>query len=342
MKNLLALALALALLETGICGWQEKPQSTQLPAQESSPLQILVKWRGVLARSIAFTHDAIWVTRCDPTECGITRIDASSGKVVTTIRTSQSPYGIAADDAGVWASIPKENSVIRIDLATNVIVARIPTGKMPTDLAVGGGSIWVANANNKSVSRIDSKSNAVTGTITVGGFPGSIALGHDAVWVANGEGCWGCSYGTISRIDPATNKVVHTIKTWKYGTEVSPSYLLAQEGSLWAIAGQHVLRVDPESNKIVKWIRIPSRKLFALPENLGQAPLHGLAIIADRLWVADSSEQSLWKIDIHNDSITPDPVRVGFPIQILGQGGDKEGSLWVSNAAEGSTSLVRP
>lgn len=342
MKNLLTLALALALIETGLYAWQEKPQSTQLSAQEPGPLQTLVKWRGVLARGIAFTHDAIWVTRCDASECGITRIDASSGNVVTTIRTAQSPYGIAADDAGVWASIPNENSVIRIDPATNAIVARIPTGKTPTDVAAGGRAIWVANANNKSVARIDSQSNTVTATITVGGFPGSIALGDGAVWVANGEGCWGCSYGTVSRIDPTTNKVVQTIKTWKYGTEVHPSYLLAQEGSVWAIAGEHVLRIDPESNKIVKWIRIPSRKLFALPENLGRAPLHGLAIIADRLWVADSAEQSLWKIDIHNDSITPDPVRVGFPIQILGQGGDKEGSLWVSNAVEGSTSLVRP
>jgi YVTN family beta-propeller protein len=342
MKNLLTLTLALATLETGFYGWQEKPQSTEFSAQQSGPLQTLLTWRGVLARGIAFTRDAIWVTRCDQSECGITRMAAGNDKVVTTIRTSQSPYGIAADDDGVWASIPRENSVIRIDPATNVIVARIPTGKTPTDIAAGGGAIWVANANNKSVSRIDPQSNAVTATITVGGFPGSIAVGHGAVWVANGEGCWGCSYGTISRIDPATNKVVHTIKTWKYGTEVSPSYLLAQEGSVWAIAGEHVLRIDPESNKIVKWIRIPSRKLLALPENLGRAPLHGLAIIADRLWVADSSEQSLWKIDIHKDSLTLDPVRVGFPIQILGQGADKEGSLWVSNAVEGSTSLVRP
>jgi YVTN family beta-propeller protein len=342
MKNLLTLALALAMLETGLYGWQEKPQSSQLAAQESGPLQTLVMWHGVLARSIAFTHDAIWVTRCDQSECGVTRMDPSSHKAVITIRTSESPYGIVADDAGVWASIPKENSVIRIDPATNVIVARIPTGKTPTDLAAGGGAIWVANANNKSVSRIDPQSNAVIATIAVGGFPGSIAIGHGAVWVANGEGCWGCSYGTISRIEPGTNKVVQTLKTWKYGTEVHPSYLLAQEGSVWAIAGEHVLRIDPESNKIVKWIKIPSRKLFSLPENLGRTPLHGLAIIADGLWVADSSEQSLWKIDIHTDRVTPDPVRVGFPIQILGQGGDKEGSLWVSNAAEGSTLLVRP
>jgi YVTN family beta-propeller protein len=337
MRNALALALALIWLAAGLCHGQDHPQ-----APTPSQLQTLVEWPRLTAQSIAFTQDAIWVSRCDAELCGVTRVDASTNKIVTTIKTSQPPSGIAAGTAGVWAAIPRENSVVRIDPSTNQIVATIATGKWPTDVAAGEGGIWVANGLDKSVSRIDAGQNAVTATIRVGGFPGPIVISHGAVWVANGEGCWGCSFGTISRIDPATNEVVKTIKTWKYGTEVSPSDLLFHGGDLWAIAGEHVLRIDPETNKIVKWIRVPNRRLFSLPEGLGQPKLHGLAVIGGSLWVADSGQHLLWRIEMDKNTVIREPVQVGFPLRILGQREEEPASLWIDNQREGSTLQVKP
>jgi DNA-binding beta-propeller fold protein YncE len=293
MKSALALTLALVSLAAG----QDHPQ-----APTPNQLQTLVEWPRLMARNIAFTPDAIWVTRCDAEICGVTRIEAGSNKIVTTIKTSQSPSGIAAGAAGVWAAIPRENSVVRIDPATNQIVATIPTGKWPTDVAAGEGGIWVAN----------------------------------------GEGCWGCSFGTISRIDPATNEVMKTIKTWKYGTEVSPSDLLVYGGDVWAIAGEHVLRIDPEANKIVKWIRVPNRRLFSMPEGLGPSKLHGLAVIGRSLWVADSGQQLLWRIEMDTNRVIREPLRVGFPLRILGQREEEPASLWIDNQREGSTLQVKP
>lgn len=319
------------------------PQTTSpVVLSPGSQWQTLAQWHGIQARTIAFTRDAVWVAGCDAGGCGVTRIEASSDKIVATIRTPQAPYGVAASEDGVWTSIPQENSIIRIDPATNQIVARVPTGKTPTDVAAGEGAIWVANARDKSVSRIDPRQNAVTATVRVGGFPGSIAIGEGGVWVANGEGCWGCSFGTISRIDPATNSVVKTIKTWKYGTEVSPSELRVQDGIVWAIAGEHILRIDPQTNKIVKWIRIPSKKLFSMPEGFGPIKLNGLAIIQGMLWVANTSEASLWKIDLHTDKVSDEPVAVGFPVKILGQSEEKDGAVWLSNVHEGSVLKVKP
>jgi len=337
MRNALAFASVLVSLAGGLCYAQDQPQAAT-PTQ----LQILAKWSGLFGRSIAFTADAIWVSRCDAVECGVTRIDVSSNKIVTTIKTPQSPAGIAADANGVWVTIPRNNSVVRIDPATNEIVATIRTGKFPADIAAGEGAIWVANGLDKSVSRIDPAQNTVTATIRVGGFPGPVAIGHRTVWVANGEGCWGCSFGTISRIDPATNEVTKTIKTWKYGTEVSPSDLLVHADDVWAIAGEHVLRIDPETNKIVKWIRIPNRKFFSTPEGFGPPKLHGIAVTAGSLWVADTSQQLLWRIATDTNSVDHEPVRAGFPIRILGQRGEESDSLWINNQREGITMQVRP
>jgi YVTN family beta-propeller protein len=258
---------------------------------------------------------------------------------VTTIPTTQAPLAMVATANALWVTIPEANSVIRVDPSTNKIVASIQTGKSPMGITAGEGAIWVTNGRDKSVSRIDPQVNAVTATIRVGTYPDSIVVGDGAVWVANAEGCWGC-VGTISRIDPAKNAVVKTIKTWKYGTEVSPSDLLFQDGILWAIAAEHVLRIDPEKNKIVKWILIPSKKIFGMPEGLGKVRIHGLAIVDHWLLLADPSERSLWKVDIDTNEAAHEPMAVGFPLSILGQ--DKDGSLWISDMGEGSILRVKP
>jgi len=109
----------------------------------------------LIARGIAFTPGAIWITGCDRNDCGITRIDARNDQIVTTIRTAKAPFGIASVESAVWVTNPDENSVSRINPATNQIVATIPVGEVPTAIAVGEGAVWVINTRNKSVSRID-------------------------------------------------------------------------------------------------------------------------------------------------------------------------------------------
>src|SRR5579872_3280407 len=164
MRKHLACSLMFLLFQTSLFGWQPQSDGAQQTDAGSSAnsiasLQVLEKWNGLQARGIAFTPGAIWTSRCDQVACGITRIDASNGKIVATIATNNPPYGIAANDNAVWVASPRENLVLRIDPATNEIVAKIPTGKMPTGIAAGEGAIWVTNTDEKSVSRIDPQAN---------------------------------------------------------------------------------------------------------------------------------------------------------------------------------------
>jgi len=289
----------------------------------------------LIARGIAFTPGAIWITGCDRNDCGITRIDARNDQIVTTIRTAKAPFGIASVESAVWVTNPGENSVSRINPATNQIVATIPVGEVPTAIAVGEGAVWVINTRNKSVSRIDPQTNAVIATIRISGSPQGIAVGNGAVWVTSIE-------ASVSRIDPATNTVVKKIGTSKHGTRGAPRDIIVQDGNIWITAGWHVLRIDATSNKIVEWIRIPLKHFFALPEDMRQSNLWGLAFLDGLVWVADSEQNSLWKIDIHTNKIIREPVPVGFSPQILAPGNDGDGVLWVCNRSNGSVMKIKP
>jgi YVTN family beta-propeller protein len=87
-------------------------------------------------------------------------------------------------------------------------------------LAVDRSSIWVPTAD--SVTRIDRLTLGTIKKIPTGTGAGGIAIGEGSVWV--------CNYvaGTVSRIDPKTNKVVATIKVGK-----SPASVAATKDRIW-------------------------------------------------------------------------------------------------------------
>jgi len=73
-----------------------------------------------------------------------------------------------------------------------------------TEITFGDGTLWVVNEPGNSVTRIDPVTLAVTATITVTNARTVVfAFGHCFVGNSN-------SFGTISKIDPATNTVVGT------------------------------------------------------------------------------------------------------------------------------------
>jgi len=81
-------------------------------------------------------------------------------------------------------------------------------------------------------------------TIEVGKTPRFIASGGGAVWTLNqGD-------GSVSRIDPATNKVVATIEV---GVPGPGGDIAVGEGSVWVTAFEYPLsRIDPSTNKVAQ------------------------------------------------------------------------------------------
>ncbi len=167
----------------------------------------------------------------------LARIDPATNQVVAEIILPVGSYCPVFGEDAVWVTSTDGNSLSRVDPATNLVVETIPVGKAPRFLTVGEGGVWTLNQTEGNVTRVDPKTNKVVATIEVGvpGGGGDIAAGEGSVWVT--------SFGfPLSRIDPATNKVVQQF-VGKGGDAVRIGL-----GSVWLcdLAGGHVWRIDPK------------------------------------------------------------------------------------------------
>jgi YVTN family beta-propeller protein len=79
--------------------------------------------------------------------CGdvIGRIDADSGKVVSTLQGEPHPVGLAVAFKSVWVAALGASSIDQLDPETGRLRARLPIGGNPVALEAGFGSIWVAD-----------------------------------------------------------------------------------------------------------------------------------------------------------------------------------------------------
>src|SRR5260370_25454878 len=164
-------------------------------------------------------------------------IDPATNKVVAEIYVARGSYTVAFGEGAVWVTSTEERLVSRVDPTTNLITDRIPVGKAPRFLAVGEGAVWTLNQTEGNVTRIDPKTNKVVATIEVGvpGGGGDIAAGEGSVWVT--------SFGfPISRIDPASNKVVQQF------TGEGGDAIRVGAGSEWLsnLKAGTVWRIDPK------------------------------------------------------------------------------------------------
>jgi streptogramin lyase len=267
-------------------------------------------------------------------------------------------WQVMTEDA-MWVSNGPKNTVHRIDVKTNEQVA-IDAGRRPcSGLAAGFGSVWVPlcgdrpgteNGAKPAVARIDMKTKTVVATIPVGvaNSEGGIAASTDAVWILSDI------KGTLSRIDPATNKVAAEITVapgsvapvfadgaiWISSPEKSvltrvdpktntvtdtipvgpgPRFITAGAGSVWTLnqGDGTVSRVDTKSRKVVATIEC------GIPGTGGE-----LAFGDNAVW-ATVFQIPITRIDAATNAVTK---------QWAGAGGDAirvaHGSVWLSNLRE--------
>jgi len=186
------------------------------PAVNSSLETIEVTFRSS-AGSVAVGEGAVWAAFGGGE---VAKISATASRLITTGVAGSSPSGIAVGEGSVWVTNAGDNNVSRVNPRTVSVVRSITVGRRPLAVAFGAGAVWVANEADDRVTRIDPASNAATETIPVGDGPNAIAFGAGAVWVANGD-------GSVSRIDPETNRVVNI----EVGSR--PSAIAVGNGAVW-------------------------------------------------------------------------------------------------------------
>lgn len=185
-------------------------------------------------------------------------------------------------------------------------------------MAIADGSLWVADCKDQTLDRIDLKTDTKAAAIPTGiGSRGelNVVAGAGSIWVESD------AKGVIARVDPASNRVIASIK-------VNPGsqYLAFGLGSLWAVSGdqQSLQKIDPRTNKVVKTTR------------LGKQP--GFLVAGEgAVWVQEQGDGTVARIDPRTGTVSG-RVKVSDTLKYgdIDAGG---GKIWLRTTA-GQTYVV--
>lgn len=114
-------------------------------------------------------------------------------------------------------------------------------------MAIAAGSLWVADCRDLTLNRIDLETATKSAVIPTGiANPKgelNVVAGAGSIWLGSD------SKGEIARVDPASNRVIASIKV-----DPGSCYLAFGFGALWAVSADHqsLQKIDPRTNKVVK------------------------------------------------------------------------------------------
>jgi YVTN family beta-propeller protein len=202
----------------------------------------------------------------------------------------------------------------QLAMAGLVVALLVATALVADRIGDRGAGVAAIAAN--SLGLIQGRSNALVGQVPLEAPSGQIAVGEGAVWVANAE------QGSVSRVDPATRRVVQRIMVGR-----DPAGVAAGGGAVW---------VANSGDGSVSWIN-PATNTVVKPIPVGNGPT-GIALGEGAVWVVNSLDDSLSRIDAETGRVvaridvggTPSGVAAGL------------GAVWVSNASDGTVSRISP
>lgn len=211
-----------------------------------------------------------------------------SRRITARIDVPGNPFRVAAGERSVWVldhpptgcSPRRRCSVSRIDPASNRVVGRrtwLPAHAW--DLAVGAGSVWVTQFDGRLV-RIDARTGRISARITARPlyFGSVVAFGDGYVWTGNDDER--NATGSVSKIDPATNRVLGTVSDLG-----SPQSIAYGQGAVWV--ADHtgwLVKIDPRSLEVVARTRL----------RFGP---HGVVATQRAVYVADAHAYRLLEFD---------------------------------------------
>jgi virginiamycin B lyase len=201
--------------------------------------------------SLVVAFDSVWVPLCG--DGTLARVDAKAPKVTATLKTrvADGDGRIATGVGSIWAITDRKGVLSRIDPDTNAPVAEIYVAGGATAVVFADDALWVTSEGEPAkgrLTRVNPHNNEIVEVVEVGPKPGRLAVGEGGVWTLNrGNGGQGT---TVTRVDPATNKVVATIAI---GEGVAEGEIAAGLGSVWISApGVPIIRIDPRTNRAVQ------------------------------------------------------------------------------------------
>jgi YVTN family beta-propeller protein len=273
---------------------------------------------------------------------GPNSITARSGDVVLTLRSyvQDVTQGDAAPGL-TYSSVTvpgqqladlAETAIGRLRSSWPAIAARFEVGSGDTDVAVGEGAVWVVDNEDDEAEtddpvrvahaglwRLDLETEKMVGSNRRDAF-GDVAVGEGAVWVTDSRA------DAVSRIDPATGKIVATIDVR------DPEHVAVGEGAVWVTntdAGT-LARLDPATDTVVATIEVGTSTL-------------AIATGEGAVWVIAGDAGAVERLDPATNAVT---ATIDVPGRILDREGADlavgEGAVWVTNYDAGTVARLDP
>jgi hypothetical protein len=266
---------------------------------------------------------------------------------------------------------PLGNGVAALDPDTGGLTSLIAAETAPSNVAVGEGAVWVLSTQNRTVSRVDPKNQAVTRPIRTRGVPTDIAAGAGALWIGNGGGRGEGNFTvSISRVDPGTGAVTHTVRLPdKAGGARTARFnwgfadIAVGAGAVWALNPDHtVSRIDPRTGKLLATIDVDADRIAAGTEGvwflagptvtridprtnrvgqrirLGTRATTAIAVGAGNVWVTADQEGVVWRVEPGPSPVTS-TIDVGVGATYVAFGA---GALWTANYVDGTVVRIDP
>ena len=192
--------------------------------------------------SLEVAFESVWVPLCG--DGAMVRVGLKDQKVTTVKAAVADAEGRIASSVGsIWAITDRKGVLSRIDPDTGAAVAEVYLPKGTAAVVSGPNALWITSEDAARLTRVNPNDTEVVEEISVGRRPRRLAVGEGAIWTLNGD-------GTVSRVDPATNKVVSTIKLER---DTAKGDIAAGAGSVWvSVPGTPIVRIDPRTNRAVQ------------------------------------------------------------------------------------------
>jgi virginiamycin B lyase len=202
-----------------------------------------------LADGIAFDGSSLWVKTTSDGK--LVQVDPAAAKIQARYRVGTpnpdwpSTWGpdewVAAGKNTVWVTDQPSNRVLGVDPRTRTVTTQLRVNT-PWDVATGFGSLWVPLFDVNELDRV-ADDGTIAKRIAIPN-PTAVAIGAGSVWVIAHR------VGKVMRIDPATNRIIATIKLPDHGGWVGggPERAAFGENALWTSTDGGVTRVDARTN----------------------------------------------------------------------------------------------
>jgi streptogramin lyase len=176
---------------------------------------------------------------------GNTATPGTQVRPIVRVHVGGNPCGVVAVAGGAWVSDAGHARLLRIDTKSGRVTKRVQVDDTPCEVMSAYGSLWLVTQSGR-LDRFDPATGRVLARIPVGLASYEAVAAHGSVWVSNRNS------GTLSQINPATNRVMRTIHL----PIATPGGITYAAGQLWVgddESGQDtVLRVDPKSGHATK------------------------------------------------------------------------------------------